>query len=81
MCHRLYNGVCLHRKVLKEVIPYEATHKSLIFIEQKFLAKHISSSEAEQMFFVSLQMVKADQIAMVIAKASLPSNLCCFFWL
>lgn len=58
--------------MLREVIPYDATHKSLIFIKQKFVEGQLSPSEAAEMFLISLQIVKTDEEAMKIAKASLP---------
>lgn len=58
--------------MLREVIPYDATHKSLAFIKQKFVGGQLSPSEAAEMFLMSLQIVKTDERTMNIAKASLP---------
>lgn len=58
--------------MLREVIPYDATHKSLTFIKQRFVAGQLSPSEAAEMFLISSQIVKTDEEAMNIAKASLP---------
>lgn len=68
---------CLfYRRVLRDVIPYEKSVKSLKFIMDKFVDGSLSTSEAVQMLLVSLQVVEADHLdALLVAKASLFDSL------
>lgn len=55
-----------------QVIPYDATHKALTFIKEKFVGGQLYPSEAAEMFLISLQIAKTDERAMDVAQASLP---------